>query len=45
MLLYLFDNAFLLDLPLETTHGTLDRLALKNPNLSQNWASLEIRNC
>jgi hypothetical protein len=40
MLLYFFDNAFLLDLSLETTHGALDGFAFKNPNFSQKYASV-----
>jgi hypothetical protein len=43
MFLYLFENTFLLDLSLETTHRALDRFALKNLNFSQKNASSEIR--
>jgi hypothetical protein len=40
MFLYLSQNAFLLDLSLETTHGALDGFAFKNPNFSQKYASV-----
>jgi hypothetical protein len=41
---YLFQNAFLLDPSLEATHGALDRFVFKNPNFSQNYASVRFCN-